>query len=537
MSETPTPKPPRRFLRATLAILAGLIGIGWVQFWAEGDDYQNAFFASAAIGLLTVVTVIYQATRAAAHRGHPWLIPGLVAAILLAAAAMFRFEHFSGEMVPQFAWRFGGRTAPQPQTATKQPAEIANSDFSADREIDVPWPGLLGPGRDGLLADRDFAIPASPGEVTTTWEIGVGEGWSSFAVAGDLAVTLEQRGDREAVTAYDLATGELRWLVDHAARHENALGGVGPRSTPAIDRGRVFAQGATGRVWCVDLLTGQTVWTVDLLELAGWDKTASETAILWGRAGSPLVVGDACVVPLGGPDSLAHRSLVALNVNDGSVLWTAGEDQISYASPVRMTLGGVDQIVIVNEATITGHAIGDGSVLWSTPFEGQSNAGANCASAVPAGRDQFLIGKGYSGGSELIRVTADDAARLTPQVVWASTRVLKTKFNHAVIVDGIAYALSNGTLEAVRVADAERLWRQSRGDRFGQGQAIAAGDCLIVQSEEGDVAFVDADPTQYRLRCLVPALTSKTWNIPTLVGRTLLVRNDRRAMALELPAP
>ena len=536
---TPAPATgPNRLLRGAAAVLVGLCVAAWIQSGASGDDYQNAFFATAIVGVLTAATVFYQATRAAARRGHPWLIPGVIVSALAVAAVLFRFEHFSGEMVPQFAWRFARDAAPAPQTAPKQSSEIATSDFSAAGEpgdFDAPWPGLLGPDRDGVLPTREFDVPGSPDEIETSWEIGVGEGWSSFAVAGDLAITLEQRGSREAVSAYDLDTGELRWIVEHEARHENALGGIGPRSTPTIDRGRVYAQGATGWVWCIDLATGQTVWTADLLALAGWTQVASETAILWGRAGSPLVVGDVVVVPFGGPEVLTDRSLIGLNVRDGTTRWTAGADQISYASPVRMTLASVDQIVSVNEATLTGHAIDDGTVLWSTPFEGQSNGGANCASAVPAGSDRFLVGKGYGGGSQLVQINAGPDGSLTPAAIWSSTRVLKTKFNHAVVVDGVAYALSNGTLEAVRVEDAERLWRQSRGDRFGQGQAIAAGDCLIVQAETGEVAFVDADRQDYRLRCLAPALTSKTWNIPTLAGRRLLVRNNRRAMALQLP--
>jgi outer membrane protein assembly factor BamB len=33
----------------------------------------------------------------------------------------------------------------------------------------------------------------------------------------------------------------------------------------------------------------------------------------------------------------------------------------------------------------------------------------------------------------------------------------------------------------------------------------------------------------------IPALSSKTWNHPTLAGRYLLVRNDREAVCYELP--
>jgi len=131
------------------------------------------------------------------------------------------------------------------------------------------------------------------------WNQGIGEGWSSFAVAGDRAVTLEQRGELECVTCYRLVDGQLLWNVNHHARHEETFGGVGPRSTPTIHDGRVYAQGATGRVWCIDLPSGQVVWTVDLLEYShrcgavpagakrpSGNLSATTIALTWLRGGS-----------------------------------------------------------------------------------------------------------------------------------------------------------------------------------------------------------------------------------------------------------
>src|SRR5690606_22835294 len=137
--------------------------------------------------------------------------------------------------------------------------------------------------------------------------------------------------------------------------------------------------GATGIVQCLDLDSGNQIWRQDLLQLAGWSQRRSEEEITWGRAGSPLLIGDLCVVPFGGPDSddpwdgavdepgqRQGRSLIALDKSDGTVRWTAGDDQISFASPMLMKLAGTEQIVIVNERSVTGHAIDDGRELWRT---------------------------------------------------------------------------------------------------------------------------------------------------------------------------
>lgn len=528
--------------RTVIAVLIAAMVIAVIQAFAARTDYQHAFFASAAVGLTAVVYVAVQLHRLAAAAGYRRLVPLSVAALIVAAVALLRVDGFTGEMVPIFRWRFASDTSGPPvekiakrsesgATDRTRPAAAASSDSTR----------FLGNSRTGVLSQRAFAVPQSPEDATTLWQQGIGEGWGSFAVEGDQAVTLEQRGDEETVAAYRLADGALLWIQSHAARHEHPYGGIGPRSTPTIAGDAVYAQGATGYLWCLDLDSGRPRWTADLLELAGWDQEASEDAIPWGRAGSPLLVDGLCVVPFGAPDhaeGLADkgRSLIALDVETGQVEWTAGDDQISYASPQLMTLGGQRQIVSVNEETVTGHHIDTGQTLWSYPWPGESNARATCASAVPAGQNRFLIGKGYGGGSAVVEVTSAGEAAWQTQTVWASSRLLKTKFNHSCVDGDVAYGLSNGTLQAVDLTKGRRLWQQSRGSRYGQGQLVLAGDVLVVQAESGDVAFVAADPERYRELARLPALKTKTWNIPTVAGRHLLVRNDRESICYLLPA-
>ncbi len=552
--------------RAAISAAIGFALIAVVQYFAPEFDYQFAFLGCLAIGLVSAVLTLYFLQRAAHLAGRTWLVPLTTLAIGIVFASLVKVRTMSGEMIPQLGWRFSTRNVPKLQTTPAAPiapnesgsatsiaratdSETENaSDGATPNKNDtqatdeapdtlvVQWGQFLGNDRNGIIEERPFSIPQSTDEIETLWNIGIGGGWSSFAVAGEFAATLEQREDRECVTAYRVSDGELLWIVDHEAIHTHPLGEAGPRSTPAILDGRVYAQGATGMVWCLDLVTGNVIWEADLLQLAGWDQTESEVAVTWGRSGSPLLVDGLCVLPYGGKVDSGARSLIALDVESGLVRWTAGEDQISYASPQLLTLAGVRQIVSVNEASITGHTIDSGEQLWQTDWAGQSNGGANCAAVIGAGKDRFLVGKGYGGGSALIEIEAAPSGEgFVAEDVWRSNRVMKTKFNHAVIRDGVAYGISNGALQAIEIETGDRLWEQSRRSRSGQGQVILAGDTLIVQEEMGDVLLVAADPAEYRELLRIDALQHKTWNVPSLAGNVLLVRNAVQAMAFRLP--
>jgi outer membrane protein assembly factor BamB len=97
------------------------------------------------------------------------------------------------------------------------------------------------------------------------------------------------------------------------------------------------------------------------------------------------------------------------------------------------------------------------------------------------------------------------------------------------------YGLSNGYLEGVDLASGKKMWRKSRKAEFGHGQVLGVGDVLLVQAEEGEVVLVEANPERLVELGRITALSGKTWNNLCLVGKKLLVRNDREAACYELP--
>ena len=76
------------------------------------------------------------------------------------------------------------------------------------------------------------------------------------------------------------------------------------------------------------------------------------------------------------------------------------------------------------------------------------------------------------------------------------------------------------------------MWKKGR---YKYGQILAADDLLLVLGEFGELALVEASPTEYRELGRIQVLEGQTWNTLCLTGNRLLVRNAKEAACYELP--
>ena len=459
--------------------------------------------------------------------------------LCLIVAIFFEFVGFTGETMPVFRVRPWLRK-PVAFPEIKSPSgEIASQATRESASIPFESTQFLGSDRSGIVSNKEFSVHWGAQLPKILWTIPIGAGWSSFAISSGLAITLEQIGEQESITAFELTTGNVVWRSQSPGRHFQAFGGLGPRSTPTIYQGKVFAQTALGIVSCVELQTGKLIWQQDLLKLAGIDKETSEKAILWGRSGSPLVVDNQIVVPFGGRSGDSTlRSLISFDLESGKMLWSSCEQQIAYSSPVLMTLCGVRQIVNVNEGFAVGHNPTNGTVLWTTEWPSNSNGDACSSQAVQLDERRLLLSKGYALGSKAIEFTysgtttehESDPSFWKVDTVWSNTKILKTKFTSSVFSDGLLFGLSDGVLDCVDPKDGTRVWR---GKRYGQGQLIVVNKHLLITTEDGRVVLIPATRDGLgKAIAEMPVLEGITWNVPAVAGPYLLVRNAEYAACL-----
>jgi outer membrane protein assembly factor BamB len=408
-------------------------------------------------------------------------------------------------------------TATSPVTPSGPPSAAPPAESPSAPAIawTTHWTDFRGPRRDGHYTAGPIRTDWTA--LKPLWRQPIGGGYASFVVAGGRAFTIEQRGANEVVAAYDVLTGRELWTNAWKATFIESMGGAGPRATPTFHDGTLFALGATGELRALEASNGKIRWRTNILE----DADAGN--LYWGMAASPLVVGQTLVTVPGGGNG---RSIVAYDRATGRVAWSALDDEAAYSSPLRVTLAGVDQVVVFLASRVVGVSPDRGALLWESPWPQGSNVAAQ---PVVTGDNQVFVSTGDGAGGALIEV-ARDGDRLTAREVWRTHR-MKNDFSSSVYHDGFIYGLDFGILACLDAASGELQWK---GGRYGQGQVLLAAGHLVITSEDGEVVLVRATPAGHQEVAKAPALEGRTWNHPALADGFLLVRNAAQMAAFDL---
>jgi outer membrane protein assembly factor BamB len=390
------------------------------------------------------------------------------------------------------------------------------------------WTDFRGPNRDGHYSERPVLTNWPAGGLKKRWSQPIGGGYASFVVASGRVFTIEQRREREAVTAYDGATGRELWAHAYPAAFAESMGGDGPRATPTYHEGRVYSLGAQGEFVCLDAAAGELLWRKNVLD------EAHATCLYFGMSTSPLVVDDKVIVLSGEPalpvKGVTNKTVLAYHKVTGERVWSAMDDKQAYASPMLVTLAGQRQLLIVAAKRIVGLKPENGASLWGIPWQVQyDNA---IAQPVIVGTNRFVISAGYGGGAMLVEI-AKVGEGFTARQVWKNLN-LKNKFNSSVHWNGFVYGLDEGILTCIDAATGRRHWKEGR---YGYGQLLLASGHLVVLSGEGELVLVRANPEKLEEAARFQAIQGKTWNHPAIADGKVFVRNAVEMACFEIGAP
>ena len=355
---------------------------------------------------------------------------------------------------------------------------LALASFTANAD---DWTQYRGPNNDGSssekLPTKNFGKQPRALWKTDTYPLG----FSSFVTEGNTAFTVCARGGKEVLVAVNANNGKQLWSfnigdTDYGngggnAGARNNSGGDGPRSTPSVVDGKVYATSANMGLYCLDAKSGKQLWSHDLL------KEFNGVNIKWENAASPLIDGDLVFMAGGGKG----QALLAFNKNSGKVAWKTGDDVMTHSTPVV--------------ASSAGYGVGSAAVR---------------------------IGPGFKV-DELWRIHGHkDVANH-----W-STPVYKDGHLYGMFS---FKKYGDGPLKCVELATGKVVWEK---EGFGPGNCILIDGSLLALSDDGHVVLAEADSKAYREQSRFKAVSGKCWTTPILANGRIYVRSTTEAACFDV---
>ena len=340
-----------------------------------------------------------------------------------------------------------------------------------------------------------------------------------MAVSDGRVFTQGQKERRQFVIALNEETGEMLWETPLGNSYRHGRGN-GPRGTPTVNQGNVYALGGEGSLISVEAATGKRLWYTNLLNRFGGRNTS------WGISESPLVDRKRVIVNAGG----SGASVVALDKKNGNLIWKSQSDEAGYSSAVAAQAGGLSHYIVLTGEAAVGLRADNGRLLWR--YERVSNRTANVATPIVRG-DHVFVSSDYGTGGALLELT-EDRGDLEAREVYFN-RDMRNHYSSSVLVGDYLYGYSSRILTSMNFKTGEVAWRDRS---VGKGQIIYADGHLYLLSEDGDVGLVEATPDGYKekSRYSIGRGDYPTWALPAIANGKLFLRDQDRLFCYNIRA-
>lgn len=409
------------------------------------------------------------------------------------------------------------------------------------------WPQYGGPLRNSCAPPLQSKFDWGEAGPEVLWRVATGPGYGGAAVRdGEVFLNDCELGESDVLRVFDLLTGKEKWSNAYEAKGRVQF--PGSRTVPTVTEDAVYTSGPLGNVTCFDRKTHEIRWMEHVQETYDGEDPG------FGWSSAPLLVDDLVVFSALGSDV----GLVAFDQESGEERWVSEGVGFSQSSPVLLTLLGEPQIVIlgtVAQASGTDEAAPmmisslepkTGKLKWRHEIR---LSRLPIPAALQIDDERFFVTGGYRGGSTLLRMSKKDGAPAFEEL-FHSERGSQVQF--PVRHGEYLYLLANENWNEARNRRAEgglmclgldgkERWRTGEEPYFGRGNALLAGDALLIQDGyDGTLRVVRADPAGYRLVAEAKVFPDgstrdgQMWAPMALSGEHLLLRSQEELVCLRL---
>ncbi len=383
------------------------------------------------------------------------------------------------------------------------------------------WPGWRGKNFDAVAGLDGMLGGNSDVGLKVVWRETLGSGYSSVSVVDKRAITMYSDGQRDKLIAFDANSGKKLWEYDidetyrgHDGSHD------GPISTPFIHEETVFGLSPRGMLVAVNAETGAKIWSVNIVENYKAPKPH------YGFSTSPIVVNNTLLVEMGGKEK---NSIAGFKPESGELLWSTGEDAVTYQSPMLIDLDGQPQILFSGNRFLYGLDPQDGSILWEYNHGGDgAPPGSGVLTPVRMDGNQFFLAHKFREGMVVNIQKGSDNYQF--EEVWTSGN-LKQTYSTPVYHDGYLFGYKGRLFQCVDGATGKVVWRSRTP---GDGFPMLLDGHLAVLTKKGALHIAKASPDGYQEVAAMQLFDDHTWSPISVANGMIYARSFKEITALKI---
>lgn len=429
---------------------------------------------------------------------------------------------------------------------------IVSSSLCAD-----DWPQWRGPKRDGVWRESGI-VEKLPAQLPIKWRTKIGAGYAGPAVAEGRVYVIDRllnQGDRnpddpfarspvqgaERVLCLSAEDGRILWKLEVPCQYTISYPS-GPRATPTVHGGKVYALGAMGNLFCLEAAKGNLLWSKSFIAEYGAEINT------WGASSAPLVDGRKLIALAGGA---ARAGVVTFDKDSGREIWRALElKDPGYAAPVIFEAGGRRQLIIWTPEALQSLDPETGELFWQQPF--RLSSGLSIPTPIFDSRENLLFVTAFFNGPMMMKL---DREQPKASLLWKgkSDSEKETDGLHAILCtpvlqDGFIYGVcSYGQLRCLEAKTGTRLWEtlQATGSgRWWNAFIIRHEKRFFICNEQGDLIIARFSKEGYEETSRAPLIKPTNpvlrrmvvWSHPAFANRSVYARNDEEILCADLSA-
>lgn len=392
------------------------------------------------------------------------------------------------------------------------------------------WPNWRGPGQNGVASQKPFPLQWSKTE-NVAWVVDLpGKGASTPIVArGDVILTSGQDGKNLAL-AYT-AKGELKWSrpigEEREGKHAKA---TGSNPSPVTDGQSIFVYFKSGDLAALDF-EGKILWQLNL------QKEYGEDTLWWDLGTSPVLTRQHVIVAV---MQTGPSYLVAVDKKTGKPAWKHDRDlnapseaAQSYSTPLVLTQGESETLVVLGADHVTAHDAKTGNEIWRVgglnPTE--QKFFRSISSPVVCGD---VVVSPYARGSTLTGIKLGGKGDVTRQnVAWFRDK-LGADVPTPAAVDGKVYLCTDrGEVHCLDGQTGETLWSgavEKNRNAFSASPVLAGGRIYITR--EDGTTFVLAQGDAFEQLAMNELEGEFVVATPVFVDGRIYIRTRERLYAI-----